>query len=88
MRPKHFDDYSDIPEIISGVFVDPGNAVYIVDDEGEIVSWNADEWAEDSEAVTATANACILASVKGAKEVRENIRNYGSSIRDLQEEIS
>ena len=32
-RPDHFDSYSEIPEIVPGVFVSPGDAVYIVDDD-------------------------------------------------------
>jgi hypothetical protein len=82
-RPQHFDNYSGIPEIVPGVFVEPGDAVYIVDDEGEIVSWNCDEWNDDPEAVTATVNAVALAVSKGANAVRENIKQEGQVLRNL-----
>lgn len=90
-RPRHFDNYSGIPEIVPGIFVEPSDAVYIVDDEGEVVSWNSDEWEEDPEAVTATVNAVILATKQGANAVRQNMKTGGilrSLIMDTDTEVN
>jgi len=84
-RPEHYAEYADSTEIVPGVFVDPGDAVYIVDDIGEVASWNADEWAEDPEAVTATINACIVATKYGPAAVRKNIENKGATLMSLIE---
>ena len=82
MRAEHFNDYVDIPEIVPGVFVDPGNGVYIVDDEGEVACWVDSEWS-DPDAVTATINAVILATKKGASAVRQNIIDNGQTLLNL-----
>ena len=82
-RPKHYDQYADIPEIVPGVFVEPGDAVYIVDAQGEVCSWNADEWQEDPEAVTATVSAVILAATLGAAACRENLKDRGTLVEGL-----
>lgn len=76
-RPQHFQEYEDMTEIVPGVFVNPGDSVYIVDEQSEIVSWNTDEWQNDPESITATINAVILATKYGAKAVRENIEYHG-----------
>lgn len=72
-RPQHYNQYDDTVEIVPGVFVDAGESVTIVDDQGEIVHWTADEWKDDPLAVTATVNAVALATKKGANAVRQNI---------------
>jgi hypothetical protein len=82
-RAEHFEDYADITEVSEGVFIDAGNAVYIVDDEGEVVSWNADEAAEDGEAFTAALNATALACLCGAGAVRECIATNGATLENL-----
>jgi hypothetical protein len=85
-RPAHFHDYPDASEVVPGVFVIPGDSVYIVDDDGEVVMWNLDEWAEDQTSVTAAICACILAAVKGAKAVRQNIADKGATLTALIDE--
>ena len=70
-------------EVCKGVFVSAGEAIYIVDECGEVTSWNQDEWAEDAESVTACAVACIVAAQKGAGAVRRNIELSGSIVRDM-----
>lgn len=57
-------------EVVPGVFIASGDAVYIADEQGEVVSWNHDEVAEDGEAFTAALNAVILATRAGANAVR------------------
>lgn len=79
----HLKDYENFTEIVPGVFYEPGEAVYIVDGKGEVCSWNADEWAEDPTAITATIVAVALAAAKGPIAVRENIANNGSTIEGL-----
>ena len=85
-RPPHYAEYQDIPEIVPGVFVLPGAGVYIVDDDGEVCSWNDGEWEGDPEAVTATVNAVALAAAKGAAAVRRNIASRGAVIDQLIQE--
>lgn len=82
-RPKHYADYADFTEVLPGVFYEPGAAVYIVDDEGEVVSWNADEWAEDPFAVTATVMAVAVAVHCGVEAVRENMQTRGELLQRL-----
>jgi len=83
-RPSHFHGYEQaFTEIVPGVFYAPGDAVYIVDDEGEVVSWNRDEWHDDSEAVTATVTAVALAAKCGAAAVRCNINSGGEALDEL-----
>lgn len=86
-RPAHYQEYEDMTEVVPGVFYEPGAGVYIVDDLGEVVCWVDSEW-EDPLAVTACVNACILAAVKGAAAVRENLwgRNSGARLEALCEE--
>lgn len=81
-RPAHYAEYADLPEIVPGVFV-AGDAVYIVDDDGEVVSWNADEIADDSMAFTAAVSAVALAAKRGAAAVRANIETAGDTLDDL-----
>jgi hypothetical protein len=76
-RPRHYNDYGYAHEVVPGVFVDTGHAVYIVDDEGEVVTWNAEEVAADSQAFTAALNAVALSAAKGAAAVRANIQTQG-----------
>lgn len=87
-RPKHFAEYAGMNEPVPGVFVETGSAVYIVDDVGEVVSWNADEWAEDPESVTGMVNAVALAAVKGAAAVRQNIGLHGHVLKQLMHETA
>jgi hypothetical protein len=82
-RPKHFDDYADMTEIVPGVFIVPGDGVYIVDDIGEVCCWVASEWQEDPEAATATAYAVALAASMGANAVRRNLESGGKVIEGL-----
>lgn len=83
-RPLHYADYSDMPEVVPGVFVEAGSGVYIVDDEGEVVCWVESEWAEDPDAATAMACAVALATKHGASAVRANLVDHGQT---LQEQI-
>lgn len=83
---NHMDDYRDQTEVVPGVFVDPGESVTIVDRDGEVVHWTADEWIEDPEAVTATVNLSILAAVKGPEAARESIEQKGKTLVDLIDE--
>ncbi len=76
-RPKHFQEYENMTEIVPGVFVNPGESVHIVDEIDEVACWNNDEWQDDPESITATVNAVILATKYGAKAVRENIEYHG-----------
>ena len=87
-RPNHYDQYADIPEIVPGVFVSPGECVHIVDDQGEVVSWTGDEWDADPESVTATINAVILAAKFGPAAVRRNIADKGQTIENLIRETA
>jgi len=79
-RPEHFEDYPHATEITPGVFVDPGNAVYLCDEQGEVATWNCDEVAEDPEAFTAAITAVVLAASYGASEVRKNIDDKGATL--------
>lgn len=76
-------DYPGCSEIVPGVFVAPGDAVYIADADGEIATWNADEVAEDKEAFTAALCAVALATSRGPEAVRANIRDKGDTLDDL-----
>ena len=78
-----YEDDPNLIEVTKGVFVSVGDAVYIVDDQGEVTSWNQDEWSEDAESVTACVVACIVAAQKGAGAVRKNIELSGSIVRDM-----
>jgi hypothetical protein len=78
-----YEDDPNLIEVCKGVFVSAGEAIYIVDECGEVTSWNQDEWAEDAESVTACAVACIVAAQKGAGAVRRNIELSGSIVRDM-----
>lgn len=80
---KHLKEYEKFTEIVPGVFYEPGEAVYIVDPNGEVCSWNADEWAEDPMVITATIVAVILAATKGPAAVRDNLENKGLTASDL-----
>jgi len=86
-RPDHYKDYNECVELSPGVFAWTGEFVAIVDDEGEVCSWNRDEWEEDSESVTATVNAVALAVAKGSAAVRKNINNGGLELRNLVIEV-
>ena len=77
--------YENLSEISRGVFVSPGDAVYIVDDIGEVCSWNLDEWAEDADTVTATIFAVAIASKLGPEAVRANIESKGLVLEKLVE---
>jgi hypothetical protein len=79
-RPAHYAEYDGIPEIAPGVFVSAGDAVYIVDDRGEVMSWNCDEAADDEYAFTAALNAVALAVKHGAAAVRQNIDDAGDTL--------
>ncbi len=78
-----YEDDESLVEVTKGVFVSVGDAIYIVDDQGEVTSWNCDEWVEDPDSVTACAVACIVAAQKGAGAVRKNIELSGSILRDM-----
>lgn len=78
-----YEDDESLVEVTKGVFVSVGDAIYIVDDQGEVTSWNCDEWAESPDSVTACAVACIVAAQKGAGAVRKNIELSGSILRDM-----
>ena len=73
-------------EVTKGVFVAIGEAVYIVDDQGEVTSWNCDEWTEDTDSVTACAVACIVAAQKGPEAVRKNIELSGEIVKKMIED--
>lgn len=75
--------YPGTAEIVPGVFIAVGEAVYIADDKGEVVTWNADEVAEDGEAFTAALNAVILAALYGPDAVRDNLSSKGERLREL-----
>jgi hypothetical protein len=79
-RLPHYADYADTPEVSPGVFVAAGDGVYIVDDDGEVVCWTAEEVAEDGYAFTAAINAVALATKHGAAAVRENIDGWGTRL--------
>jgi hypothetical protein len=79
----HLKEYENFTEIVPGVFYEPGEAVYIVDGKGEVCSWNADEWAEDPTAITATIVAVALAAAKGPSSVRHNLETKGLIASDL-----
>jgi hypothetical protein len=76
------DEYEGCPQVVPGVFIEAGEAVYIVDDEGEVVSWNYNEIEEDEEAFTAALTAVALAAKWGPRAVRNNIGD-GSILEDL-----
>jgi hypothetical protein len=86
MRPKHFKEYENMTEVVPGVFVNVGESVHIVDELGEVATWNCDEWTEDPESVTATINAVILATKYGAEAVRQNIESKGLQLASLIDE--
>jgi hypothetical protein len=79
----HLKEYEKFTEIVPGVFYEPGEAVYIVDGKGEVCCWNADEWAEDPTAITATIVAVALAASKGPIAVRENLASKGNTVQSL-----
>jgi hypothetical protein len=78
-KPK----YPGCTEVVPGVFISVGDAVYIADEKGEVVTWNADEVAEDGEAFTAALNGVILAALYGADAVRDNISSHGERLEEL-----
>jgi hypothetical protein len=84
-RPQHYQEYDDTVEVVPGVFVDAGESVTIVDDQGEVAHWTADEWQEDANAVTATVNAVILATKNGPNAVRQNLKpgKQGDALKHL-----
>lgn len=87
MRPKHYANYEkDMSELVPGVFLSPGEALHIVDDEGEACSWTVDEWGEDPEAVTAAITAAVIAAAKGSAAVRENIKMGGTVLQAMLDE--
>ena len=77
-RPKHYDEYNDMHEIVPGVFMDGAN-VYIVDDEGEVVCWVETEF-DDPDAIQAALCAVAIATKKGANAVRRNIETKGRTL--------
>lgn len=83
-----YEDDPNLIEVTKGVFVSTGDAVYIVDDQGEVTSWNSDEWAEDAESVTACVVASIVAAQKGAGAVRKNIELSGQILRSMTEHFA
>jgi hypothetical protein len=86
-RVAHYADYEDFVEITPGVFIDPYHAVYIVDEKGEVVTWNYDEIVEDGngEGFTAALFAVALAASEGAHTVRENLESKGKRIQERVE---
>jgi len=85
-RAEPFDaaaNYAGCNEIVPGVFISAGDAVYIADEQGEIVTWNADEVAEDGGAFTAALAAVALAAKLGPAAVRENIATGGKLLEKL-----
>jgi len=74
--------YPGCNEIVRGVFIAPGEAVYIADEQGEIATWNADEVAEDPDAFTAALAAVALATKEGPQAVRDNITSKGERLRE------
>jgi hypothetical protein len=87
MRAPHFLDYLDIPEVVEGVFVDPGRALHILDHEGVVASWTADEWGDDPEAATTAISAAVLAAVKTARAVRHNIERIEPPRDEIREAV-
>jgi hypothetical protein len=85
-RPAHFQQYAEMTEVVPGVFVNRGKSVHLVDDSGEVIGWNKDEWADDPLAVTACVNACLLAAVKGVAAVRETLHGSGGQLTALIDE--
>lgn len=84
MQPKT-EPYPGAVEVVPGVFVAYGDAVYIVDDQGEIVTWNSDEVMEDAEAFTAAVCATALAASCGPAAVRANLQAGGRTLANLVE---
>ena len=66
-------DYEKLYSPAPGIFVDTEkfSAIYIIDNKGEVVSWNYDEVKEDPSAWTASINAAVMAATKGPQAVRE-----------------
>lgn len=79
------DEYPGTVEVVPDVFIAAGDAVYIADEKGEVVTWNHDEIAEDGEAFTAALNGVILATLGGANAVRDNLSSHGERLRELIE---
>lgn len=91
-RPDHYKTYAALSaEIVPGVFVD-AEGLSIVDDEGEIVCWTADEWREDPAAVTAAITAAVLAAARGAAAVRQQLAGkvtvLAALIKDTKQHVS
>lgn len=86
-RSEVFNEYDHLVEIVPGVFLDNGSeevtAVYIVDDAGEVVCWNTDEFADDATGFTAALTAVAIAAKYGASMVRTNIETSGQVVIDL-----
>ena len=80
---EKFESDPDLIEVTKGVFVSSGEAVYIVDDQGEVISWNLDEWTDDPEIVTGCVVSCIVAAQKGASAVRKNIELSEQILKDM-----
>lgn len=67
--------YKDSIEVVPGVFVAP-DALYIVDDQGEVCMWNIDEVSEeDNNAFTAAINAVAIAAKYGANKCRKVLKD-------------
>ena len=86
--------YEGCTQIVPGVWADK-TAVYIRDGEGEIVTWNIDEIAEEAEgdddgstAFLAVVSAVALAAKKGPGAVRANLADHGRTLQELVEETA
>ncbi len=84
---KDQNDYGQQP-VVPGVYIVPEDAVYITDDQGEIVTWNSAEVADDPSAFTAALHAVVLATAKGPAAVRQNLAEKGAVLTRLYDQTN
>lgn len=73
-------EYPGCVEVVNGVFISDEGEVYIHDTEGEVCCWVHDELVEDPQAATAAFTAIALAAKMGAKAVRNNLVDRGTTL--------
>jgi len=59
-----------VPTVFIGV-----DYIYIADDEGEIVYWDAAEWHEDPDLIVQITEAIRLAYTEGTEALRKRLKN-------------
>lgn len=70
-------------EVVPGVFIEDGS-VHIIDDIGEVVMWDYQEFEEDSGAASAALYAVAMATAHGPEYVRQTLKKKGTESLSLK----